>query len=301
MEIMKKILFSLISLATGIALIFSVWFNKTEKNKESETENSNIENTIEETLEETHKETMEEEGPIVNFKNPFANVKFTKEEEERLYSLLPEELKKQADKYPEARSSLLQYEKYKDDTSKIDISKEIRAMEKQDRGRNKIPYFNQWDVRWAFRKIDNGNFAVSGCGPTVMSMAYIGLTGDDKLNPYAMGQLANEGGYYVHDLGSYHTLFTEFANKIGMKGMYITPSFESLKAAIDRGSLVMLHVKHNGIGDFTYSGHYILATDYDEDGQVTILDPNSYNNTNKKWDFDRILSQTANMFEISKQ
>lgn len=301
MEIMKKILFSLISLATGLALIFSVWFNKSEKNKESEIENSNIANAIEETIEEANQETMEEQGPIVNFKNPFANAKFTKEEEERLFANLPEELKKQIDKYPESKTTILQYEKYKDDTSKIDISKEIKDMEKQDRGRNKIPYFNQWDVRWAFKKIENGNFALSGCGPTTLSMAYVGLTGDDKLDPYTMGKLANEGGYYKHDIGSYHTLFTEFSNQIGLKGMYISPTFESLKAAIDRGSLVMLHVKHNGIGDFTTGGHYMLATDYDEDGKITILDPNSYINTNKKWDFERISAQTVNMIELSKQ
>ena len=296
MEIIKKILFTLIGLATAIALIFSIWFNKSEKNKENEagTSNTSVENN-------TIKETEKEDEKIVEFKNPFSQTSISKEEDERLYAQLPDELKKQADKYPEARSSLLQYEKYKNDTSKIDISKEIKDIERQDRGRNKIPYFNQWDVRWAFKKIDDGHFSVSGCGPTVMSMAYMGLIGEKDLNPYAMGQLANKEGYYIHELGSLHTLFTEFSNEIGLNSRYISKNFESLKGAIDRGSLVVFHVKNNGIGDFTYSGHYILATDYDEAGQVTILDPNSYDNTNKKWDFDRILSQTTNMFEISKQ
>lgn len=296
MELIKKILFSLIGLATALALAFSIWVNRSEESRENKITRPKIVDD-----KNTREETNKEEGKIVQFKNPYSELKFSKEEDERLYSKLPVELRKQADKYKEARSSLLHYEKYKDDKSKIDISQDIKNIERQDRGRNKIPYFNQWDVRWAFRKIDDGHFAVSGCGPTVMSMAYMGLIGDKELNPYAMGQLANKGGYYKHDLGSYHTLFTEFSNKLGLKGKYISKNFNSFKEAIDRGSLVVFHVKNNGIGDFTYSGHYILATDYDKDGKLIILDPNSYNNTNKKWDFDRILSQTANMLEISKK
>ncbi|MCR5100477.1 MAG: hypothetical protein K6B41_03875 [Butyrivibrio sp.] len=44
-------------------------------------------------------------------------------------------------------------------------------------------------------------------------------------------------------------------------------------------------------GDFTYTGHFIVLTDIDEDGLVTVNNPNSPMNSAQKWDVDTLVSQ----------
>ncbi len=249
---------------------------------------------------EIKKISEKQDEKIEKFINPNERHLMSQAKERELFNNLPEDLKIHTYKYPESRSSIVLYEKYKNDNSPIDISKEIKDMDRQNRGRNSLPYFNQWDTRWGFKKVEEGFFLNSGCGPTTLSMVYVGLTKDPSLNPYDMARKAYKAGYYKDSIGSYHTLFTKFAsNNLGLKGRQIERSERSIKNAIDNGKIVVLLVRHNGIGDFTMGGHFMIITDY-QDKLVTILDANSYNNTNKKWDIDRVLLQTEKVFELSK-
>jgi len=44
-------------------------------------------------------------------------------------------------------------------------------------------------------------------------------------------------------------------------------------------------------GDFTYTGHFIVLTGIDENGAITVNDPNSPANTKKHWSMTEILPQ----------
>ena len=46
-----------------------------------------------------------------------------------------------------------------------------------------IPELIQWDERWGYTKYGTSIVAVSGCGPTCMSMVVSGLTGNTKITP----------------------------------------------------------------------------------------------------------------------
>ena len=52
-------------------------------------------------------------------------------------------------------------------------------------------------------------------------------------------------------------------------------------------------------GDFTTTGHFIVLADLAENGQVTVRDPNSEQNSTHPWDLERILAQCANLWAFS--
>jgi hypothetical protein len=53
-----------------------------------------------------------------------------------------------------------------------------------------IPHFLQWDERWGYRKYGDKCMAITGCGPTCLSMVRCGLGGDDKWDPYKVAKMA---------------------------------------------------------------------------------------------------------------
>lgn len=58
--------------------------------------------------------------------------------------------------------------------------------------------------------------AVTGCGPTCLSMVYSGLTGKTDMNPYEVAKRADAEGYYVNGEGSLWTIMETFAGELGL-------------------------------------------------------------------------------------
>lgn len=227
------------------------------------------------------------------YRDPMEDFKISKEKKEELIADLPEELKEKAQMYPETVNTMIQYDKnYK--SKEIDISEDVLEA-KLDAKRKNIPYFNQWDIRWAFEHIQDTFMAASACGPTSLSSVYIGLTGDTSKNPYEMTKYATEKGWYYQS-GSVHELMTDGARSLGLKSDQINVTEEDFKNAMDDDKIIIALVAE---GDFTTGAHFIILTSYGNEG-VYILDPNSYENTNKIWKMDRILIQTSKAWAIYK-
>ena len=97
----------------------------------------------------------------------------------------PDSLIRLYEKHPEAREIVLDYKNYiNDDASEesIDISGDVTD--------GKIPLFIQWDERWGYKTYGDDFLAVTGCGPTALSMVCVGLTGNLNMNPYAVAKMA---------------------------------------------------------------------------------------------------------------
>lgn len=58
-----------------------------------------------------------------------------------------------------------------------------------------IPHLLQWDERWGYAAYGTSTVAVSGCGPTCMSMVLTGLTGDASITPAKVAAYGMENGY----------------------------------------------------------------------------------------------------------
>lgn len=231
--------------------------------------------------------------------NKYANEKISKADLDKKIASLPDILKRKIELYPESETTVIRYQEAKEKNISKDISNDFENSKLFDR-KVKLPYLNQWDERWGYEKVDDQYIAISGCGPTSLSMVYSGLTGDISKNPYEMAKFAFENGWYDKQGGKYE-LFNSGAQKLGLKSREIKSNEDSIKKNLDDGNVIVALVVPNGYNDFSQTGgHYIILTDYNEENKLVIYDVNSYNNTNKTWSFDRVLSQTKVLYSISK-
>lgn len=196
----------------------------------------------------------------------------------------PESLVTLYEKNEEARDFVLGYFS-KNDEADIDISGEVKVGE--------IPEFLQWDSRWGYRRYGSDFLAITGCGPTCLSMVYCGLTGDTQMNPYKMGQLAEEKGYYVPGAGTSWSMMTDLATSLGLKAEEMVCDEYNIKNTLLEGNPIICVM---GPGRFTTEGHFIVLTEVTEDGRIRIHDPNSPANSDMTWDVGELMSETYNLW-----
>lgn len=190
-------------------------------------------------------------------------------------------------KYPQAISFALNYERYKDNVSPIDISVDMEV--------EGIPLFIQWDPRWGYRTYGSDFMGITGCGPTCLSMVVCGLTGNTEANPYAVACWSFDNGHYVYGAGTAWSLMTAGASHYGLCSEGIPVSADSVLSSLRAGRPVITSV---GPGIFTYFGHFILLTGLDEDGKILLNDPNNPENSFVSWDASTIVSQAKAMWSF---
>lgn len=155
----------------------------------------------------------------------------------------------------------------------------------------KVPAYFQWDSKWADKSYANGNMANSGCGPTCMSMVVMYFTDDEDMTPAWMADFSTENGYIMGGKTAW-TMMHEGAEKLGLQVKEMSPNEEKMKKQLDKERVMICSMRP---GDFTKGGHFIVITGYDEDG-FTVRDPNSEENNEKSWAYDRISWQIKNIW-----
>jgi hypothetical protein len=158
-----------------------------------------------------------------------------------------------------------------------------------------FPRLYQWDKRWGYSTYCGRDFGTTGCCPTVMSMVYMGIEGTSDMTPAAMGQFATELGYVDEESGTYGNFVDAVCEEFGWTYYDFSPDSDALTEYLQNGYVVVINL---GPGDFTTSGHFILATGLDENGDLIINDPYSSVRSNETWDVDRVANQSIRMTAI---
>lgn len=201
-----------------------------------------------------------------------------------------------ADEYPQSLLTLLEnnpetagfvkgYLTEAEKEHKIDLSSEVK--------KGVIPSFLQWDKRWGYETYGNDMIAITGCGPTCLSMVVCGLTGDTSWSPLKVARFAEENEYYEAGNGSKWSLMSSGAEELGLTAKELPLDENKVKEELGQGNPIICIM---GPGDFTTSGHYIVMRGLSSDGQILINDPNSKKRTKEKWDFEDISSQIRNLW-----
>lgn len=180
----------------------------------------------------------------------------------------------------ETLSFVLNYPKHKNDSAS---SGEISEEEVSG---GKIPDLKQWDGRWGYVKYGSDILAISGCGPTCMSMVYSGLLKNTSMSPSDMAEYCIDKNYYSQDTGTSWAMMSDGAKDLGLSADKIT--INSIKAALEAGKPVICSM---GPGDFTEQGHFIVLTGIDDEGKITVNDPNSIARSKKHWNLKKIQDQ----------
>ena len=199
----------------------------------------------------------------------------------------PESLILLVERNPETKDFVLDYPKYKG-LQDIDLSKEVTKGE--------IPHFLQWDKRWGYETYGSDFLAITGCGPTCLSMVVCGLTGETQWNPYEVAKMAEDNGYYVDGSGSSWDLMSSGAEKLGLTVSNVIFDEEYIRSTLEAGQPIICIM---GPGDFTDAGHFLVLTGVDKNGDIILRDPNSVERTKQHWDVQKLMNQMKNLWAYS--
>lgn len=158
---------------------------------------------------------------------------------------------------------------------------------------HKIPItaYSQNDPAWSgylYGGLDPMN--AYGCGPTALAIAVSSLT-DTPFTPVDAAKWSEENGCYSPGNGSAHALIPTGAASHGLhveKLAQLTPD-----AFCDALSFDKLLILLMGPGDFSDSGHFIVAYGYDENGNILVADPASKERSDIHWPAETLISQLS--------
>lgn len=211
----------------------------------------------------------------------------------------PDEVIEYFIKMPETVEWVLHYPEYtaksEEELSEIALAPlDLSAYEMH----GQIPVYYQWDVNWGYTFYGEDYFAVTGCGPTCLSMVAVGLTGDTTITPKKVADISVSIGAYVEGVGTSWDLMTKGAEALGLTSVQNeTWTATALRNKLKEGNPIICSM---GEGDFTTQGHFIVLVGVAEDGKIVVNDPNSKSNTQKEWDAQVLLNQMKGMWVISK-
>ncbi len=161
--------------------------------------------------------------------------------------------------------------------------------------KGEIPQLLQWDERWGYAPYGTSIIAVSGCGPTCMSMVIAGLTGDASVTPAKMAEYGTRNNYVDEDNNTYWKFISDVSGNWGISCYEAMLDEAQTAAELNAGHPIICSV---GPGYFTQNGHFIVLTAY-KDGKVKVNDPFSRANSEKMWEFADIKGQIKAMWVYS--
>ncbi|MDD3360887.1 MAG: C39 family peptidase [Hespellia sp.] len=156
------------------------------------------------------------------------------------------------------------------------------------------PLFQQWDQRWGYQPYGEDNIAISGCGPTTLSMAIVGLTHNADATPAQVAEFATANGYYTEGYGSSWDLIIEGAGAYGLTTEELSRDEGLMKEALDQGALIICSMD---AGDFTTAGHFLVICGYGPDG-FQINDSFCVYRSNQSWSFEQLHDQIGGMWTV---
>lgn len=158
-----------------------------------------------------------------------------------------------------------------------------------------IPYLYQTDAQWSQTPYGEDRIELSGCGPTCLSMIYIGLTGDVRMDPPACARFA-ERNNHLEGGATRWSLMEEGAEKLGLISEGVPVSKQAVIEALQKDKPLIMSVAP---GDFTSVGHFLVIEALDNEGQLIIHDPNSPQNSSQHWDVERVVRQARGIWAFS--
>lgn len=161
-----------------------------------------------------------------------------------------------------------------------------------DYGLGTIPLLIQWDSRWGYGAYGSNLMGLAGCGPTCLSMAVVGLTGNLEANPLAVAEYSAAQGWYVEGHGTDWELMRSGAEQYGLSWEELPLDVGTMCGRLDAGEVIIASMLP---GDFTDTGHFIVIAGYDENG-FRVLDPNSYTRSGERWSYDTLHGQIGNLW-----
>lgn len=159
-----------------------------------------------------------------------------------------------------------------------------------------VPELYCWDSRWGGVDYAGRALALTGSGPTALSMAYMGLTGNADRTPADIAQLVTDAGQTDSDSAMSGGFLEDSLGEIGLSCSTYTSNADNLAQVLDAGTYVLLETS---AGSLTDAAHWVVAVSENEDGSVVVYDPTSPEVSSHSWDPATLASATTTLYAVS--
>ena len=219
-----------------------------------------------------------------------------KGEEEQQGQTMEQTIQQNPDDYPESLLALLErnpetLQFVYDYPTQHKLSHDIDLFSQVTEGG--IPLFLQWDERWGYETYGSDMMAITGCGPTCLSMVVCGMESSAEWTPLKVARYADEHGYYVEGSGTAWKLMTDGATELGLKPQQVELSEKAIRSQLKEGHPI---ISSMGPGEFTDQGHYIVLVGINPNGTIQIRDPNSRIRSEREWKLKDLTKQMKTLW-----
>lgn len=153
-----------------------------------------------------------------------------------------------------------------------------------------------WDARWGAVDYAGHPLAVSGSGPTVVSMAYMGLTGKSDKSPADIAQAVTEAELASGDSAMSADYLSSAAEGLGLTYASYVSNGDNLSQMLDTGTYLLIEAK---AGTLTDTAHWVLLVSENEDGSVVVYDPTSPEVSAHPWAPATLAASCDNLYAFS--
>ena len=165
---------------------------------------------------------------------------------------------------------------------------------------NNFPFLLQNDSRWGAQQYtstgdSNQTIGSSGCGTT--SMAMILRSFGNSVTPVDTSSYSVQNGYRTANSGTGWGFFSSIGNKYGLTTEDLGKDINAVAASLAAGKPVIASM---GKGVFTKSGHYIVLSGTDANGNILVNDPASTERSQRSWPLSVFANQGKNFWAFSK-
>ena len=153
-----------------------------------------------------------------------------------------------------------------------------------------------WDSRWGNVDYAGRALAITGSGPTSLSMAYMGLTGSAGKTPADIAQDATDAEAATGDSAMTADFLASEAEKLGLTCESFTSNADNLAQMLDSGTYVLMETK---AGSLTSAAHWIVVVTENEDGSMQVYDPTSPDVSAHPWAPATLASTCTDFYVLS--
>lgn len=159
-----------------------------------------------------------------------------------------------------------------------------------------IPQLWCWDSRWGNVDYAGRALALTGSGPTSLSMAYMGLTGKTDRTPADIATLVTEAEQATGDSGMAGAFLESSLADLGISCSTYTSNADNLSQVLETGTCILVEAS---AGSLTDTAHWVVVTTENEDGSVVVYDPTSTDVSSHSWDPATIAGSTGTLYALS--
>lgn len=157
-------------------------------------------------------------------------------------------------------------------------------------------FVNYYQYNYSNPYYDGTTISDAGCGPTSMAMVLTYLTGKE-VTPVETTNYSLEHGTYVVDEGTDWSYFPMIAEDYGISCEESAVSSENIINSLSEGNTIIMSM---GPGTFTKTGHFIVLTGINEDGTISVADPNSEERSNTTYDVSTFVNEGSEMWSFNE-